>query len=64
MTKSEERRESHKAELRKLWADVFVAYTSSSNSTSKETGLEWADMAVREYNERYNPIKHPAYPNP
>ena len=45
--------EEHKLTRKKLWIDVFVAYTSSSNSTSKNGGATWADFALKEFDERF-----------
>ena len=45
--------EEHKLTRKKLWIDVFVAYTGSSNSTSKNGGATWADFALKEFDERF-----------
>jgi hypothetical protein len=37
----------------KLWADTYVAHTSASNSSSKETGVFWADHAVQALDLRF-----------
>lgn len=37
----------------KLWCDVYVAYVGSSNSI-RNNAYEWADKAVKEFEERFN----------
>lgn len=40
-------------EKRKLWRDLVIAYTSSSNSRYVDKALQWADRIVRAYDKRY-----------
>jgi len=41
------------AEERKLWCDVIIAYTASSNSMSGGLAGVWADSAVEAFKKRY-----------
>lgn len=46
-------KQEHLLARKKLWSDVFVAYTSASNSTSKDGGVTWADFALEAFDERF-----------
>ena len=46
-------KQEHLLARKKLWSDVFVAYTSASNSTSKNGGVTWADFALEAFDERF-----------
>lgn len=51
--KAKDRENEFKKEIRDLWAGTFIAYTSATNSVSKETGLRWAALAVAEYKQLF-----------
>jgi len=40
-------------EPREVWIRAVEAYISSSNSTSKEVAIGWADFVVNEYKKRF-----------
>jgi len=50
-------KEEHDITRKKLWIDIFVAYTSSSNSTSREGGSKWADEALKQFDVRFKTPK-------
>jgi len=50
--KSKKRIEIEK-EARQLWKDILIAYTNSSNSTSVDSGVIWADKVTEEFKNRY-----------
>ena len=47
--------EEHEKQKRELWVKMLIAYAGSSNSTRYSVGAEWADKAVKSYDDRYKP---------
>lgn len=45
---------NHDHDKRKLWMDLVVAYTNSSNSADKEKAHEWADYIVEKFDDRFD----------
>lgn len=37
----------------KLWCDVFIAYVGAANSVNKEGAKNWADYAIKTFDERF-----------
>ncbi len=55
MTKETQEQEALDKQRRQLWADVYVAYVASSNSTSSDLASKWADDAVKKFDDRFKP---------
>jgi hypothetical protein len=49
MNKDTNKKEEHETLRKNLWVQICVAYTASSNSTSKEGGPNWANKALEEF---------------
>lgn len=43
----------HEAQRKKLWCDVYVAYVGAANSTNINGAKVWADVALRNFDEKF-----------
>lgn len=43
----------HDEYRKQLWCDVYVAYVESSNSTSSSGAANWADAALKAFDQRF-----------
>jgi len=39
---------------RKLWCDVYIAYVGAMNAINEDGAANWADIAVKRFDERFN----------
>ena len=39
---------------RKLWCDVYVAYVAAVFATDIDAAYNWADIAIKRFDERFN----------
>ncbi len=53
MAKKLSKNEIHQNYRKELWSKVYIAYVSSSNSTSENAGSKWADIALSEFDKRF-----------
>ena len=52
---SEIKRKKEMLEIkRKLWCDVYLAYVSSANAVTSDGAGNWADLALKRFDERFN----------
>lgn len=38
----------------RFWMDVYIAYAGAANAINMKAGAEWADEALKAFDERFN----------
>lgn len=46
--------EIHENFRKELWCNVYVGYVSASNSSDPNGASRWADIALNEFDKRFN----------
>lgn len=46
-------KEEHQNIRKKLWIDVYVAYVGAANAINKDGASQWADIALKRFDERF-----------
>lgn len=54
MIKDIDYKEVHMKLRKKLWINVYVAYVGSSNSAKSDGAKDWADIALKRFDERFD----------
>lgn len=54
MDKDLTQEERHDNFRKELWCNVYVAYVSAANATNKDGASNWADIALKRFDERFN----------
>lgn len=44
---------AHELTRRQLWMDTYVAVAGSANCNNKNVPAQWADQALKDYDERF-----------
>ena len=43
----------HEQQRKRLWCEIYIAYVRASNSTEPDGGQQWADVALKRFDERF-----------